>query len=606
MAGTYATDLIHLWTTQNATGTTGGGSNIVEMTGYTAGGGNNRINGDGDLYLSGGSSLTTNGQTGAGGVSLVLNYVADGRTQVTAVAGSVFAFWSFFPTPTAVETVSNTFAGEQICIGSAPGTYRSYTVGGRDVDLYGGWNHRTLDPRNSTTGDARGTYTANNPNHVGFLYEQAVTLRRPPVLGLDNIRYGRHTLTCTGGTLASIDNVNPLSSSAANFSQAADYNDYDGGGTPANGAAESGGYHKFGQFQSENVPGDKGFALKGILSLGSTSTAVNFNSANDNIVISDEFLTYDDFTRIEFRNANSNITWTNVTISFAARDTRIVAGDAPATTRGNVESFNNPTTLFLDGCTFADMGTFIFQSNATIDGTAFRRCELVTTGGATFTECIFSRSTAQQAVEVTSTTVGNINNCSFTGDGTSHAVKLTDTINTNTNINWNSTFDASTYASVNATGAGSAGDSEVLLVNVNTGSTLTINVLNGVASPTYRNEGGGSVVVVSTRLLTVSNIESDTELRIYTYTDINDPTTYTELVGAETIGTSNGGFTVSADPGNSGKQRAQYNYDISGGNIDTVLVAHNVNFEFFRSSLTLDSTQPTTFKLFQVADRQYV
>ena len=266
----------------------------------------------------------------------------------------------------------------------------------------------------------------------------------------------------------------------------------------------------------------------------------------------------------------------------------------------------NVGTLIFDTNTLVRGGTITFGSGQTIDSSTFDVCGTLITNGATINNSAFIETTAQQAVEVTSTTVGNINNCSFTGDGTSHAVKLTDTINTNTNINWNSTFDASTYASVNATGAGSAGDSEVLLVNVNTGSTLTINVLNGVASPTYRNEGGGSVVVVSTQLLTVSNIESGTELRIYTYTDINDPTTYTELVGAETIGTSNGGFTVSADPGNSGKQRAQYNYDISGGNIDTVLVAHNVNFEFFRSSLTLDSTQPTTFKLFQVADRQYV
>lgn len=265
----------------------------------------------------------------------------------------------------------------------------------------------------------------------------------------------------------------------------------------------------------------------------------------------------------------------------------------------------NVGTLIFDTNTLVRAGTTTFGSGQTIDSSTFDVCGTVITNGATINNSSFIGTTAQQAVEVTSTTVDNINNCSFTGDGTSHAVKLTDTINTNTTINWNSTFDASTYASVNATGAGSAGDSEVLLVNVNTGSTLTINVLNGVASPTYRNEGGGSVVVVSTRLLTVSNIESDTELRIYTYTDINDPTTYTELVGGENIGTSNGGFTVSSDPDNTGKLRAQYNYDISGGNINTVLVAHNVNFEFFRSSLILDSTQATTFKLFQVADRQY-
>lgn len=543
MAGTYATDLTHLWTTQNGpTEVSGAGSNIIEMTGYTAGGGNNRRNGDGDLYLSGGTGLTTNGATASGSsVSLVLDYVSDGRTQVTATAGNIFAFWSFVPTPTGIDTIGGAtsgFAGEQICLGSAAGSYRSYSVGGQDVDLFGGWNHRTVDSRNAGTGDSRGTYTANNPSLVGWLYEQVVTLRRPAVLGMDNLRYGRHTFSCTGGTLTSIDNNNPLSSTAANFSQAADYNDYDGGATPSNGTAESGGYHKFGQFQGENIPGDKGFRLKGILSLGTSLSAVNFNSANDNITISDEFLTYADFTRIEFRNANSNITITNLTCNFTIRDSRIVAGDAPATTRGNVESFDNPTVLKLDGCSFNDMGTFIFQSNADLDDTTFRRCDQVTQGGGSFANCDFLQTRTDTALISTITTANNIDGCNFVGDGTSHAVDFGNVTSANNpgTITWNSTFDSSTYATANVNGtASTSGDSEVILLNVDSGETLTINVQTPTL-PSYRNEGAGTVVLQQAFNLNITGLLGNTEVRVY-----NNPSLFTggasstEVTGVETV-----------------------------------------------------------------------
>jgi len=538
MAGTYATDLTHLWTTANSTGNNGGTSNIVEMNGYTAGGGNNRINGDGDIYLSGGDSLTTNGATASGAsVSLVLNYVSDGRAQVTATAGNIFAFWSLVPAPTAVDTVGGAtsgFAGEQICLGSGSGSYRSYSVGGQDVDLFGGWNHRTVDPRNSGTGDSRGSFTANNPSHVGWLYEQVVTLRRPAVLGMDNIRYGRHTFSCTGGTLTSVDNTNPLSSTAANFSQAADYNDYDAGGTPSNGVAESGGYHKFGQFQGENIPGDKGFRLKGILSLGTSASAVNFNSANDNITISDEFLTYSDFTRIEFRNANSNITITNLTCNFTIRDSRIVSGDAPAATRGNVESFNNPTVLKLNGCSFNDMGTFIFQSNADLDDTTFRRCDQVTQGGGSFVNCSFENTRADTALVSTIATANNIDSCSFVGEGTSHAVDYGN-VTSSTSIDWNSTFSG-TYSTVNVNGtASTSGDSEVILVNVSAGQTLTINVSTPTL-PSYRNEGSGTVVLQQSFDLNVTGLLGNTEVRVYENPSLfTGGASSTEAAGVETV-----------------------------------------------------------------------
>ena len=396
-----------------------------------------------------------------------------------------------------------------------------------------------------------------------------------------------------------------MSSTAANFSQAADYNDYDAGGTPTNGVAESGGYHKFGQFQGENIPGDKGFRLKGIISLGTTAASVNFNSANDNIIVTDEFLTYSDFTRIEFRNASSNITIVNLTVNFTARDSRIVVGDAPATTRGNVESFDNPAVLKIDGCSFNDLGTFIFQSNADLDDTTFRRCDQVTQGGGTFTNCSFETTRADIALVSSVTTANNIVTGNFVGDGTSHAVQLGN-VTSSTGITWNSTHTGYAGTSAGPSASSTSGDSETILVNVSGGQTLTISVSGIGVAPTVRNTGAGAVSIVSSKTLTINNILADTELRLYSYTDLADPNTYTELGGIESVGTVTGGDNGFTTPVlANGVYSTTLSYNTSGGDIPVLLVAHALASEFFRETLTLSSTENTSFTVFQIVDRQY-
>lgn len=144
--------------------------------------------------------------------------------------------------------------------------------------------------------------------------------------------------------------------------------------------------------------------------------------------------------------------------------------------------------------------------------------------------------------------------------------------------------------------------------NAGTNSDITINSNGGtnVLASEFENLNNATTTVISTKTLTIDNIEADTELRIYSYTDLADPNTYTELAGIERVGTTtagDSGFTtpVLAD----GVYSTTYSYNTAGGNIPIVLVAHNLDFEFFRETLTLDASENTSFNVFQIPDRQY-
>ena len=165
----------------------------------------------------------------------------------------------------------------------------------------------------------------------------------------------------TSGTVETTDaNIGTQTANSGNFVQMAAYNDYNDGGTAPNGTTIDGGYHKFGIFDGEVLPG--GFLARGVISIGTAASSTYFQDRNRNIVYSDEFATYDGFNRLEFRNTSSTIEITNCVFSFAQR-TEIDDVSATlrfGTPRCNVEVFNDPT-LSLTGCSFNDMGTFIFR-----------------------------------------------------------------------------------------------------------------------------------------------------------------------------------------------------------------------------------------------------
>lgn len=411
----------------------------TEFSGYTATAkGEDQ---DSDFPIQGSQHASAEQRTTGNG-SLVVDY----GSNVTWTSDDNFFMWGIFLAPAAVNSDAN--AGIEMCVGASSTAFYRWTVGGNDFGTYpyGGWQNFVVNPEvtigRTTTGSPGTSY-----RWVGMLCNVISAITKGSPYGIDVIRYGRGELVVTNGQ----------SGSYGTFAGMATAND-------ANTA-------KWGLFQDI----DGSYLWKGLISLGSSSTSVDFRDANREIIVDNTRRVNADFNKIEINNTGSNIEWENISIK--ARGT---------VSPGDFEMVANATFDDVGGV-FTDMGTFIYDSNYTATSRTWRRCEQVTQGGGTFTSCLFEESTSAVALVVDDLSI--VTDCTFTSSGAGHAVNLGNVTST-TSMTWNN-FESG-YALQTGTAA-----NRTVLVNVSSGQTLTINVAAGASSPTYYNTGTGTVNVVA-------------------------------------------------------------------------------------------------------------
>ena len=96
-------------------------------------------------------------------------------------------------------------------------------------------------------------------------------------------------------------------------------------------------------------------------------------------------------------------------------------------------------TVVITGCSFNNMGTFVFQNNATITGANFIGCDEITHGGAVFSGCVFEGyegavDSAYMFYDIAADPDGELDGCAFTkGTAATHAIEF-DATNTPTTI----------------------------------------------------------------------------------------------------------------------------------------------------------------------------
>jgi len=441
----YTTDLLTFDDASTAT-------NWLEFTGYTA---SAPPDVDTDYAIYGSSSITADrAKTG-------LSSIGSTATTVTLPTNGAFFVWSKFLAPNSLATIAS--GGIRVGIGSSSGNFDLWYVGGSDTYAYGGWKNYAVDPLigspDDTQGTPTGTYSA--VCMAWNLPTQAPSKGNP--FSVDIIRYGRGESIFTGGE----------TSDYATFLGYSTVNDNSTGG-------------RFGLIQA--VAG--GYLYKGLMSLGTTATAVDMRDSNVSITIDDTLTVSSVFNRIEVNNASSNIEWTSVLITKVG-----------LISKGQFEMIDN-ATVTKTGCTFTDMDTFIYQNNATIDGgTTYRRCGLVTQGGSTITDCNFDSSTSTIALLVDNNDV--VSYCSFTSSGTGHAVQGFDVAGDYTLVEWS--FDG--YAATNGTTG-----NEAIYVTATTG---IVNLyLTGGTSPTIRT-AGATVNVIQSSTLTIGRVLSASDVYVY-------------------------------------------------------------------------------------------
>jgi hypothetical protein len=551
-AASYTTDLLLINECEVIT-------NFTEPTGGTAGGTAAQEN---EFYVQNSFSISkTFNATGVGGL-----HYNNGTGITLPTDGAVFT-WIYWTAPNSLATKAN--GGQQITIGSGVGAYRRYYVAGGDTNIYGGWVNYPVNPTVASSLN-QGTPTTTY-QYFGYTVNNTLSISRGNPYGIDVIRYGRGSIIITDGDLAN---------GYATFPAAATVND----------SNTTGAFNRWGIFSEFQTS----FKMQGRLQFGSAGTAVDFRDSNRTITIQNTEFVTSLFNMFEIINASSRVDWTNISIqslSTASRGTILVTDNA---------DFN------VQGCVFNDLGTFTFLSNSSIDDTTFRRCEQITTGGASFTNNFVRNSTSSASIAATFSEFSTITGNDFLSDGSNHAISVPSTAGT-TNVTWNNTLTGYVAGTAgNNVGTTSGTGNEAIYITGTTTSTVNITVAAGATIPSIRKDSANVTVNITANQLTftISGIQSGTELRVYTYTDVNDPTTYTEFAGAEIIGASPEGSTFSSVTGSGSTFTATKTYD-GGTAIPVLIVAHNLDYQFFRQTTTLSASENTSFTLFQVSDRNY-
>lgn len=294
------------------------------------------------------------------------------------------------------------------------------------------------------------------------------------------------------------------------------------------------------------------FFVAGKLKIGTTGqTAVTYFKDVTQVVVFQGFPVSSSFYAIVLAGAGSFLTTFvlgnyvagvasgGVTIRGANRYTHyggVATGLVPAIWTLTANAANTLCQLF--GCSFSELLSAAFKSDAEIRFCTFQNFGEITAGGATFDNCSFLdlRTTAPisavYAIRVTTTTPvitncefincatailwdrnattnGAIDGSTFTSGGTGHAIEF----------GTNTPGDPSeiAFVDVNFVGYGASDTANAAVYN-NSGKHVIINVSGG-STPTVRNGSGASTTVNNTVAVTFTGMKDNTEVRVYKSSD---------------------------------------------------------------------------------------
>lgn len=411
MALVYATDLVVLAAGSDAESGTWG-----EFVGWASGGipGNETEN-----FIQATQSKSQTFGNATTGKSIAFDAGSDISGSIPA--GDVVMGWVFMGAGTNLFTFAS--GGHRFGIGTSLTNFDMWSISGddRQPNPYGGWWNVAIDP--TVTPDyTGGTGSGGAWQFFGSLIGDTtlgirVKIAKGNPHAVDGMLMGRGEIYCTGATadfteMSAANDANDISfvgdlvdtdATVTNITDTIAL--YPGapitgtgipGGTTvlsitnsttiemsANATATNTGvavacipYNRWGLLQNT---GGGTFLWKGLMSLGQSGTSATFSDSNKTIVIDDTAKVASTFNKIEIRHASSSITWTNITIT--AKGT---------VSPGQFEMIEDAATMAWTGCSFNNLGTFIFLSNAVITACNFIGCGIITTGNNDMATSIIS------------------------------------------------------------------------------------------------------------------------------------------------------------------------------------------------------------------------
>jgi len=377
-----------------------------------------------------------------------IGYDNAGGTGGHGTDGAYFV-WQLYATNSNVGTYAQ--GGLRIVVGSSLADFDAWYVGGLDKSPYpyGGW---TCNVANTTiTADNTAGSPSGTEQFIGGAVYVVTGSNKGSPHGVDMIRYGRGSAIFEDGDLAN------------------------GYATIAGFAAQNDNTtFRWGLIQE--IGG--GYLWQGRMLLGTSGTPVDFRDSNKTIFIKWTPKVTENFNLIEVQDANSYVSMVGFT--FQVLDT--------STASPGKFLMTDAATVYIDQCTFIDMDSFIFNKSTNpveITDTTFRRCGLVTQGGAVFDGCIFASPSGLVAFYVDDLDI--VDDCVFNSDGTGYAMELDPSMAGNSY-----TMSGCSFVGYAATD-GSTGNE--CIYNDTTG-TVTISVGTGQI-PTVHDEPGSTTVITA-------------------------------------------------------------------------------------------------------------
>lgn len=345
--------------------------------------------------------------------------------------------------------------------------------------------------------------------------------------------------------------------------------------------------------------------------IGTTGTQnSNFISSNETIVFPDR-LVANALYKLKTQQGTGA---TNVNISGLVCKT--VGGSG-----AELDFSSSLTSLSVTSSSFIDMGTITITptvTSPTFEGNSFTNsgttalsipsanCNWTTCAGVTL-----SGSGALSGGQISNTTgtsavftptLSSVTGVTFVdSDNSAHAIELTGAAGSYT---WNNTLTTghyvagSTGSGVQITG-GSITGNEALYIPATTG-TFNITVAGGTI-PSVATGGAIVNVTANQKTLTISNLKQNTEVRLYSYTDINNPATYTEIAGIEN--TVNGGSGTNLTlVGTAEPYSVEYTFDAGFGPVKAIIVNHKYLPIYPTFNLQSDNV---SYQANQLFDRNY-
>lgn len=298
-----------------------------------------------DYFIQGANCITKNAWAGA-----TKGMIYDsGSDQGGSGTDGAYILWMTHTAPNSLAALSS--GGMQFIIGSSSSAYRHFYVGGSDTMEFQGWKLVAVN-EGATADNTTGSPTAGVEQSFGGLWNlpSGGPTKGAPA-ALDGIRFGRCDIIIEFGD-ATPNGPATFDDLITNFEDAG-----------------TGSGNRYGLL-TQREPGGS-FENSGLIQFGSATNAVLFEDSDKTILIREHPHVTTNFNTWEVQNASSSVTLNRITLQALG-----------TTSPGRWVTTDN-ATLAWDACSFINMGSFSFNTNATISGCLFLRCAAITHGGAT-------------------------------------------------------------------------------------------------------------------------------------------------------------------------------------------------------------------------------